>query len=122
LAWAEAQHACGGKQQSAPAAQQATFVVEAGALALPKQHACCGLQQSAFGLQKLTFEADSAPLQAVPPPITPRSRARGANSFRDMGNLQYIKWSRNEEAHANEHSIGEAAQRRHAENEVIRAD
>ena len=52
--------------------------------ALPRQHACGGLQQSAFTAQQSVLTPDAAPLQAVPPPITPRSRARGTNSLKDM--------------------------------------
>jgi hypothetical protein len=89
LALAETQHACGGVQQSSPAAQQSSPA--AGALTAAKQHACGGLQQAASGPQQLAFGLVNAPLQAAPPPSVPRSRARGANNFRVIVHLQSFK-------------------------------
>jgi hypothetical protein len=80
-------------QHDSPAAQQST--VAAAVLLSVKQHSCGGLQQAAPGTQQLTFEAEKASLQAVLPPITPRSTVRGASNFKDILSLQFFNRSGN---------------------------
>lgn len=82
FAFTETQQPWGGAQHSSPLAQQSSML--AWVRALSRQQAWGGLQQSAFTAQQSVFTPETASLPAVPPPITPRRRARGASIFKDM--------------------------------------
>jgi hypothetical protein len=77
----ESQHAWGGLQQSPSGQQLVAFALAA----LARQHACGGLQHSAFGAQQFIFAPDT------PPPRIPKSRAKGASSFKVMTDLHWIE-------------------------------